>query len=550
MPIVQKTPVQMLEEQAKQQGERVFLRQPVNRELCDFSWEAVSKMTRLLAGSLRQLGFCPGDRIAVLSKNCAEWFITDLALMAGGYISVPIYPTANADTIRYVLKHSGVKAIFVGKLDDWPAQEAGVSGDLVRLAMPYDTMPAQYHWQQLMEMAPPLEPSYPEPDDVMSIIYTSGSTGNPKGAVLTYRNYSWASQAVAQDLEAGTEDRVISYLPLAHITERVYIEGASLYSGLVVYFAESLDTFIEDVQAASPTLFISVPRLWTLFQKNIIDKVGHNKLNLLLRLPIIGKIVAGKIRAGLGLQDARILGCGSAPVSPVLLRWYEQVGMPLTEAWGMTENGAYATLNYPFRSDKVGTVGRPGIDCEVKTGDNQELLFKSPGLFKEYYKDPEATAAAFTDDGFFHTGDQAEIDANNYVTIIGRVKDTFKTAKGKYVTPVPLERKLVQNPLIELVCVIGSGLPYPVALVQLSEGASGLPKEQVTQSLQETCKAVSAQMESHATLGGILVVQEPWTVENDVLTPTLKIKRQVLDKRYTDKVSEMRNDQVQWESDI
>ncbi|OQX40505.1 MAG: hypothetical protein B0D91_00010 [Oceanospirillales bacterium LUC14_002_19_P2] len=214
----------MLEEQAKQQGERVFLSQPVNRELCDFSWEAVSKMTRLLAGSLRQLGFCPGDRIAVLSKNCAEWFITDLALMAGGYISVPIYPTANADTIRYVLKHSGAKAIFVGKLDDWPAQEAGVSGDLVRLAMPYDTMPAQYHWQQLMEMAPPLEPSYPEPDDVMSIIYTSGSTGNPKGAVLTYSSYSWASQAVAQDLQAGTEDRVISYLPLAHITERVYIE--------------------------------------------------------------------------------------------------------------------------------------------------------------------------------------------------------------------------------------------------------------------------------------------------------------------------------------
>ncbi|OQX40506.1 MAG: hypothetical protein B0D91_00015 [Oceanospirillales bacterium LUC14_002_19_P2] len=184
------------------------------------------------------------------------------------------------------------------------------------------------------------------------------------------------------------------------------------------------------MKAASPTLFISVPRLWTLFQKNIIDKIGHSKLNLLLRLPIIGKVIAGKIRAGLGLQDARILGCGSAPVSPVLLRWYELVGMPITEAWGMTENGAYATLNSPFRSDKVGTVGRPGIDCEVKTGENQELLFKSPGLFKEYYQDPEATAVAFTDDGFFRTGDQAEIDADNYVTIIGRVKDTFKTAKG------------------------------------------------------------------------------------------------------------------------
>lgn len=507
-------------------------------------------MIRLLAGSLRQLGFCPGDRIAVLSRNCAEWIITDLTLMAGGYISVPIYPTANADTIRYVLEHSGAKAIFVGKLDNWSTQESGVPGNLIRLAMPYDTMPAQYHWQQLMEMAPPLEPIYPEPDDVMSIVYTSGSTGDPKGVVLTYRSYSWASQAIARTIQLGTEDRLISYLPLAHITERTYIEGAGLYGGLVIYFTESLNTFIEDMQIASPTLFISVPRLWTLFQTNIINRIGPRRLDLLLRLPIIRKIVAGRIRAGLGLQNARVLGCGSAPVSPILLRWYDRIGLPISEAWGMTENNAYATMNYPFRSDKVGTVGRLGIDCSAKIGDNQELLFKSPGLFKEYYQDPEATTAAFTHDGFFHTGDQAEIDADNHVTIVGRIKDTFKTAKGKYVAPALLERKLSQSPLIELVCVIGSGLPYPVALVQLSESTSGMAKEQVVRSLQEICGTVNAQVESHATLGGILIVQEPWTVENDALTPTLKIKRQLLEKRYTDTVQEMRNGQVQWESDI
>lgn len=507
-------------------------------------------MIRLLAGSLRQLGFCPGDRIAVLSRNCAEWIITDLTLMAGGYISVPIYPTANAGTIRYVLEHSGAKAIFVGKLDNWSTQESGVPGNLIRLAMPYDTMPAQYHWQQLMEMAPPLEPIYPEPDDVMSIVYTSGSTGNPKGVVLTYRSYSWASQAIARTTQIGTRDRLISYLPLAHITERAYTEGAGLYGGPVIYFTENLNTFIEDMQIASPTLFISVPRLWTLFQTNIINRIGRRKLDLLLRLPIIRKVVAGRIRAGLGLQNARVLGCGSAPVSPTLLRWYDRIGLPISEAWGMTENNAYATLNYPFRSDKVGTVGHPGIDCIAKIGDNRELLFKSPGLFKEYYQDPETTTAAFTHDGFFHTGDQAEIDADNYITIVGRIKDTFKTAKGKYVAPALLERKLSQSPLIELVCVIGSGLPYPVALVQLSESTSGMAKEQVVRSLQEICGTVNAQVESHATLGGILIVQEPWTVENDALTPTLKIKRQLLEKRYTNTVMEMRNGQVQWESDI
>ena len=550
MPIAQKTPVQILDEQASLQGDRVYLRQPMNRKLSDFSWDTVRKMTRLLAGGLRQLGFQPGDKIALLSKNCAEWFITDLALMSGGYISVPIYPTANADTISYILKHSGAKAVFVGKLDDWPTQEHGVPGDVVRLSMPYDTMPAQYHWQKLMEMAPPLEPHYPEPDEVMSIIYTSGSTGKPKGAVLTYSSYCWASHAIAQNLQAVADDRVLSYLPLAHITERVYIEGLSLYSGLVVYFSEGLDTFIEDIQIASPTLFISVPRLWTLFQKNIIDKIGYKKLNLLLSIPLLGKLVAAKIRTTLGLENARVLGCGSAPVAPSLLRWYERIGLQLSEAWGMTENSAYATLNYPFRTDKVGSVGRVAIDCEMKIGDNQELLFKSPGLFKEYYNDPTATAAAFTSDGFFCTGDQAEIDADNYVTIIGRVKDTFKTAKGKYVTPVPLERQLAQNPHIDLVCVIGSGLPYPVALVQLSAGAASLPKTHVTKSIQETCSVVNTQVESHSTLGGVIIVQEPWTVANDTLTPTLKIKRQLLEKRFAEKVANMRKNQVLWEKSL
>lgn len=547
MLIAQKSPVQALDEQATRHGERIYLRQPLNRKLSDFSWIAVRKMTRLLAGSLSQLGFNTGDRIAILSKNCAEWFITDLALMSGGYISVPIYPTANADTIDYVLKHSGAKAMFVGKLDDWSVQEKGVPKDIMRLAMPYDTMPAQYHWQQLMEMAPPLKPHQPEADEAMSIIYTSGSTGHPKGAVVTYSSFGWASRGVAQALQAGDDDRVISYLPLAHITERVYIEGNSLYSGLEVYFSESIDTFIEDVQIASPTLFISIPRLWTLFQQSIIDKIGYRKLNLLLSLPLVRRLVAGKIRTSLGLQNARVFGCGSAPVAPTLLRWYERIGMQLSEAWGMTENSAYATLNYPFRTDKVGSVGCSGIDCEVMIGDNQELLFKSPGLFKEYYNDPVATAEAFTADGFFRTGDQAEIDVDHYVTIIGRVKDTFKTAKGKYVTPVPMERQLAQNHYIELVCIIGSGLPYPVALVQLSEGAARLPKELVAKSLQESCHSVNAQMESHSVLGGILIVQEPWTIKNEVLTPTLKIKRQVLDKRFADKVTEMRKEQVLWE---
>ncbi|SDJ90898.1 Long-chain acyl-CoA synthetase (AMP-forming) [Ferrimonas sediminum] len=545
-----KTPVEMLDQWARVQGDKIYLRQPKQRRLHDISWCQVHQMAHRLAGALYKLGFEKGDKIAILSKNCSEWFIIDYALMVGGFISVPIYPTANADTIRYVLQHSESKAVFVGKLDDGPSQEPGIGGETLRLGMGYDGIKTQYHWQQLLELAEPIQTQYPDADDVMTIIYTSGSTGNPKGAVMTFGAFSWAAFRINEHLGGTPKDRVISYLPLAHITERAYIFGSSIFGGGTVYFVESLDTFVEDVQVANPNFFLSVPRLWTLFQKNIIAKVGENKLNTLLSIPIIGAFVARKIRKQLGLNNARILGCGSAPVSPALLHWYGRIGMNITEAWGMTENAAYATLNFPFRKDKIGTVGTAGMDVELKIGDNHELLFKSPGLFREYYKQPEATAESMTEDGFFRTGDQAEIDDDGYVSIIGRVKDNFKTAKGKFVAPVPIERKLAQDTNIELLCVIGSGQPYPVALVQLAESAYGLPREQVQASLQAASRAVSATMESHATLGGVLVVQEPWTVENDVLTPTLKIKRHVLEKRFNSLIGNIRNDTVVWEDQL
>ncbi|GAA4893971.1 AMP-binding protein [Ferrimonas pelagia] len=542
------TPLDMLDHWCQQQPDTVYLRQPKQRQLHDYTWRQTLELVYRLAGALRQLGLERGDKVAILSKNCAEWFITDLALQAGGYISIPIYPTANEDTIRYVLTHSGAKAVFLGKLDDPGSQKGAIGNEILRFDMSYPGLPAQYAWHQLLEMAEPLDEPRADLDDIMSIIYTSGSTGRPKGAIETFRAYSWAGTNIVKHLGATPQDRVISYLPLAHITERVYIQASSFYGGATVYFAEALDTFVEDVNVAKPTLFLSVPRLWTLFQKNIIEKVGQSKLDLLLKLPILKQIVAKKIRTQLGLNHARILGCGSAPVSPILLEWYANIGMKITEAWGMTENGAYATLNFPFRADKIGTVGAPGIDCEVKLGDDHELLFKSPGLFSGYYLQDEATAAAFTEDGFFRTGDQAEIDNEGFVTIIGRVKDNFKTAKGKYVSPVPIERKFAQDSHVELVCVIGSGAPYPVALVQLSEGAALLPVEEVKASLLDTVRTINTQLESHSVLGGALVVDEPWTIENEVLTPTMKIKRHVLEQRYSETISTMRKEAILWEA--
>jgi long-subunit acyl-CoA synthetase (AMP-forming) len=541
----------MLDHWAATRPHEVYLRQPRAGVYHDFTWRQVQEQARRIAGALRHLRLAPGDKVALLSKNCAEWFVTDLAMMLGGYISVPIYPTANANTIRYVLENSGAKAIFVGKLDDWPGQEAGVGDDIPRLALPYDTMPAQYDWQQLLQLGQPVtDYDYPDPGRIMTLIYTSGSTGLPKGVVQTFASLSWAGYTVSRDLAGAQEDRVVSYLPLAHITERAYIEIASLYTGSVVGFVESPDTFIDDVKRGRPTFFISVPRLWTVFQEKILERVGATKLGLLLRIPFVRDIVKRRIRDGLGLAHARILGCGSAPVAPSLIEWYSRIGMKITEAWGMTENCAYATVQYPFDSAKIGSAGRPGIDCEVKVSDQGELLFRGPGLMTGYYEDPEATAAAFTEDGFFRTGDLCRIDADGYVFITGRVSDNFKTAKGKYVAPVPIEDELAKDPHIELSCVMGSGLPQPIALVQLTEEARSNPREHVRSDLKTTIDAVNSRLEPHSVLDAIVVVSEPWTSENDAMTPSLKLKRHVLEQRFNERVRGNRGGLVRWEDEL
>ena len=546
-----KTPVEMLSQWVEKQGDSTYLRQPINGHYQDFTWRDVQQQMQKIAGALRHLGLEPGDKVAVLSKNCAEWFITDLALMHGGYISVPIYPTANADTIRYVLEHSEAKAIFIGKLDYWADQEAGVGGDILRMAMPYDTMPAQYAWSSLLKLGQPLiDAPFATPEQMMTLIYTSGSTGKPKGAMLTFAAYGWTCKAVVRDLNTDIEDRLLSYLPLAHITERVAMEGSSFYSGSCVAFVESLDSFVADVQRARPTVFFSVPRLWSLFQKNIIDKIGYDKLNFLLKLPIISGIVKKKIHAGLGLEHCRLLGSGSAPIPPSLIAWYHKIGLDISEAWGMTENSAYSIINFPFDASRIGTVGRAVEGCSIKQTDNGELLVKSPGLMTGYYKQDEVTAASFDEEGYFRTGDLCSIDADGCVTITGRVKDNFKTSKGKYVAPVPIERKLAQDPHIELLCVIGSGLPHPIALVQLSEGAKLQPREEVRSSLKATLDSINPNLESHETIDAIIVVTEPWDVDNDILTPTLKIKRHVLEKKFSDISDGIRGGKIRWEEEL
>ena len=544
------TPVHWLNHWAETTPERVFLHQPVERKIQTHTWLQIKSKVESIAAALHHLGLNHGDKVAILAKNCAEWLIADLAIMRAGMISVPIYPSANADTIQYVLEHSEAKAAFIGKLDNWQTAEPGVTGNVIRISMNYPSMPCQYDWHKLDSLGAPIAEYLPKLDDLMSIIYTSGSTGNPKGAMISYRAYHWANDRIVDILGFTDKERFLSYLPLAHITERCLVEGAAYHSNMTLYFTESLEHFVADLNYAKPTVFFSVPRLWSLFQKNIIDKIGNSKLNLLLKIPVIKGIIGKKIRTGLGLDHARLAASGSAPISPAIIRWYQRIGINICEAWGMTENCIYALGNFPFNEAMIGSVGPVLPGCEIKTTDEDELLFKSPGLFDGYYKNEDATKEAFDEDGFFKTGDLAKIGDLGEVRLIGRVKDNFKTAKGKFVSPVPIEKMLAQDTHIELLCIIGAGMSAPVCLVQLSEGANAMPKYQVKQALQDTLKQVNRTLESHQKVGAMVVVNDNWTPENDVLTPTLKIKRHVLHQRFNEKVDELKGEQVLWEDEL
>jgi long-chain acyl-CoA synthetase len=507
-----------------------YLHQPVDGELKTFTWAEVDQQARCIATALLALEVSTGDRIGILSKNCAEWFIADLAIMMAGLISVPVYHTANRDTISYILEDSDCKAVFVGKLDGMEEAEAALNESIPRIIFPYPSLTGQYSWDKVLSH-PPLESIHQANEqDMMSIVYTSGSTGNPKGVVLEHQNLKAAASSAVSLLDVTSEQRLMSYLPLAHITERALIETLSFYAACQIFFVESLESFITDVKRCDPNSFISVPRLWNKFQSEILTKIPDKKLQIMLKIPFLGKVVAKKIRAGLGLNSTTLFGSGTAPISPSVLRWYERIGMPISEGWGMTETTGLSCSNQPFNSQSIGTIGRP-LDCvEMKIGENSEIMIRGEAVFKEYYKNPVATAKSFTD-GWFHTGDMGEVTADGDFKIIGRVKEQFKSAKGKYVAPAPIENYLGRNNDIEQVCVMGEGRKQPIALVVLGQ-QSVRGSTEINNSLSKTLHIVNKKLEKHQKIDHIIVLKEEWTVENNLLTPTLKIKRSDIEAKF------------------
>jgi long-chain acyl-CoA synthetase len=539
----------------RERAGQVFLTQPFGGgKLRQWTWAEAIGESRRVAAYLKAQNWEPGSRIAILSKNCAWWLLSDLAIWMAGHVSVPIYSSLKPQSVRQILEHSEAKMCFLGATDEKEMLDKALPAGVCAVSLPSAAETGCAWWDQIVAATAPLSesPSRP-PSDLATIIYTSGTTGMPKGVMHTFGTFAYNAKILAAQLGLNAEDRILSYLPLAHIVERVGVEFLFLLLGARIYFSEGLETFIADMRRAQPTIFLSVPRLLLKFQQGVFAKVPQPKLERLLRIPLVNRLIKRRILTELGLGTVRHAACGAAPLPPDILLWYRRLGLNLAEGYGMTET----LITHLPRPGTVrpGFVGAAIDGVDARLGAQNELQIKSPMNMVGYYKDPQTTQDSFMPDGFFRTGDVAEIAPDGQLKIVGRIKEQFKTSKGKYVAPAPIESKLVAHRDVEACCLMGAGLPSPFAVTLISEDARKRCRDPqarlaLENSLTALLEEVNCQLEAHERVAFIALVDGPWTVANGLMTPTLKLKRPLLEGRYQVLVEDWnsRNRSVIWES--
>jgi long-subunit acyl-CoA synthetase (AMP-forming) len=527
-----------------QRADQVYLTQPLDQgQVRDYTWRETLDEARRMARHLQSQGFKQGTRIGLITKNCAHFIMAELAIWLAGGTTVALFPTESADNIRFVLAHSETQLLFVGKLDRWALQSTGVPEGLACIALPLSDalahQPDLPRWEDIVARTAALNGRITrDAQDLALLAYTSGSTGEPKGVMHSFGGISDASERTMALINERTghpsQHRVLSYLPLSHVFERSKIACWSLVAGNVhVFFSESLATFVDDLKRARPNSFISVPRLWLKFQHGVFAKIPAEQLGAALADPVKGPVVAKQVLASLGLDAVVSAGSGSAPISAELIAWYRKLGLDLMEGYAMTEDFAYSHGSLP-QYNEPGYVGRALPGVQSRLSDEGEILVKSPGCMVGYYKRPDLTAQAFTEDGYFRTGDCGHFEPNGMLKLTGRIKELFKTTKGKYVAPAPIESQLNNHPMIELSVVSGAGQSAACALVQLSEQHQAhrqdpALREQIELELARLLEETNATLNDHEQLRMMVVMNVPWTIDNGRLTATLKIKRSAIE---------------------
>lgn len=543
-------PLDVFYEREARHPRQRFLVQPIGGgQVETLTWADVGHQARCAAHWLRARELPQGSHIALISKNCAHWIIADLAIWMAGHVSVPLYPNLTADSVNQVLTHSESVLAIIGKLEDWPGMSVGVPADLPTISLPlHPPGEFDFSWDDLLRNSPIQDDPRPAAEQLATIIYTSGTTGLPKGVMHSFANLGFATTRGTQLFGLNEQDRLLSYLPLCHVAERMFVELAAIYTGQTVFFAESLDTFITDLQRARPTAMFGVPRIWTKFQMGVYGKIPAKRLDFLLGLPFIGKRVGHKVLAGLGLDALRVALSGAAPVPQTLLSWYRKLGLDVLEVYGMTESCGYSHICLPGQY-KQGWIGKPCPEVEVRIDESGEVQVRSQANMLGYFKEPQKTAETLTEDGFLRTGDKGEQDAEGRLRLTGRLKEIFKTSKGKYVAPAPIENRLAVHSRIEQVCVVGDGLSAPLGLCVLSNVNQEEARASLNSSLEKLLEEVNAVLDKHERLRRLVVVKDSWAVENGFLTPTLKIKRNVIEDTYGARFEEWsaRSEAVLWQ---
>jgi long-chain acyl-CoA synthetase len=535
-------PLQRMYAFEQENSAQLFLTQPQHGQLLNWTWASAMDESRRVAAWLSAQGWSPGSRIVILAKNCAWWIMADFAIWMAGYVSVPFFAAARDASLTALFEHSQPIACFIGQLDHGLPLDEAIFHDLTYVAfpnaVPEHAPPESATWAQIVRDQAPLE-SHPTRNgtEIATIIYTSGTTGQPKGALRSFRSLAMMGKSIAPTIgnNGMTADRILSYLPLAHIAERAIVEMNALQTPLHIFFTEGQDSFLADLSRAQVTIFFSIPRLYIRFQQGVFEKMPEKKLNRLLAIPILSHIVRKKILRGLGLDKARLLASGAAAIPLEIVQWYRKLGANLVEGYGMTETGiTHVTLPDKVR---IGYVGNASPYADTRISTDGEVQIKGPMNMAGYFRRPELTNEVFTADGYFRTGDRGEIDSMGRLRIVGRLKEEFKTAKGEYVIPASIEKLLSLCSLLESVSVFGAGMtsPFVMAVIVPDKRKECEAREHrvalETQLLAELDR-VNAQLEHHEQLRFVVVCQEPWTSDNGFLTPTLKVRRSLIEQRF------------------